>query len=87
MPLGTEVGLGPNDIVLDGESDLPVPKKAQPRPEFTADVHCGQTAGWTKMPRRPHCARWEFSSPEKGHSPQFLAHVYCGQTVAHLCCC
>jgi len=41
-----EVGLGPGDFVLDG--DL-APPKAQP-PQFSAHVHCGETAGWTTMP-------------------------------------
>jgi len=48
MPLGTEVGLGLRDILLDGDS-APLPKGAQP-PQFSANVRCGQTAGWTKMP-------------------------------------
>ena len=31
---------------------------------------------------RRHCARWESSSPNKGHSTHhFSAHVYCGQTA------
>ena len=39
MPLGTEVGLGPDDIVLDGDParQLPSPKKAaEPSPHFSA---------------------------------------------------
>jgi len=39
MPLGTEVGLGPGDVVLDGHS-----------PQFSAHVCCGQTAGCMKIP-------------------------------------
>jgi len=46
MPLGTEVGLGPGYIVLDG--DLAHPKGAQP--QFWAHVRCGQTPGWITMP-------------------------------------
>ena len=35
MPLGTEVGLGPDDIVLDGDPALPSPKRGQsPLPNF-----------------------------------------------------
>jgi len=31
---------------------------------------------------RPHCVRWEPSSPKKGHSrPHFSAHVCCGQSA------
>ena len=48
IPLGTEVGLGPGDIVLDGD---PVPpKRGTAGPQFSAHVYCGQTAGWIKMP-------------------------------------
>jgi len=48
MPLGREAGLGPSDIVLDGEP-APLPQKGQ-SPQFSAHVYCGQTAGWIKMP-------------------------------------
>jgi len=47
MPLGTEVGLGLHDIVLDGDPALP-PIKGH-SPQFSASVRRGQTAGWTKM--------------------------------------
>jgi len=43
---GTEVGLGPGHIVLDGNPAHP--KGAQP--QFWAHVRCGQTPGWIKMP-------------------------------------
>ena len=51
MPLGMEVGLGPGDIVLDWDPSL-LPKKGcgGHRPQFSAHVYCGQTAGWIKMP-------------------------------------
>ena len=49
MALGMEVGLGPSHIVLDGDP-APLPKKgAEPPPQFSADVYCGQTAGCIKM--------------------------------------
>ena len=48
MPLGMEVGLGVRDIVLDRDHLL-FPKGAQ-APQFSANVRCGETAGWTKMP-------------------------------------
>ena len=47
MPLGTELGLVPGDIVLDGD---PAPPKRDSTPQFSSHVHCGQTAGWIKMP-------------------------------------
>ena len=48
MPLGTEVGLGPGDIVLGGDP-APPPKKGH-SPQFSAHVCCGQMAGLIKMP-------------------------------------
>ena len=41
MPLGTEVGLGLGDIVLDG-APAP-PRKGHSTPHFSAHVYCGQT--------------------------------------------
>jgi len=71
---------GPSSPPLKGHS-----------PQFSANVRCGHTAGWTKMPLGMEvglgpgdCVRWGHSYPqEKGHthSTQFLAHVYCGQTA------
>jgi len=40
MPLGTEVGLGQGDIVLD-KAQLPLPKKRHD-PQFSAHVYCAQ---------------------------------------------
>ena len=37
MPLGTDVGLGPGDDMLDGD---PAPLKGA-SPPFSADVYCG----------------------------------------------
>jgi len=44
MALGTEVGLGPDHIVLDGDP-APLPKKGAEPLQFSAHVYCGQTAG------------------------------------------
>jgi len=50
MPLGTEVGLGSDDIVLDGDP-APTPHKGgRAPPQFSAHFYCGQTAGCIKMP-------------------------------------
>jgi len=46
MPLGTEIGLGPGDIVLRGD---PVPPKQGTAP-ISVHVYCGKTARWTKIP-------------------------------------
>jgi len=51
MPLGTEVGLGPGHIALDGDPAHPPPKKEK-APKFWAHVYCGKTAGWIKMTLR-----------------------------------
>jgi len=47
MAFGTEVGLRPCDIVLDGD---PAPLKWGTVPHFSAHVYCRQTGGWMKMP-------------------------------------
>jgi len=47
MPLGTEVGIGPGDTVRWGPS---YPSSIGVQPPFSANVRCGQMAGWTKMP-------------------------------------
>ena len=47
MPFGTEVGLGPGDIVLDGTQ---LPKIGAQLPQFSAHFYCGQTAVCIKMP-------------------------------------
>ena len=43
-----EVGLGQGNFVLDGNSAPHSPKRGQ-SPQFSAHVHCGQTAGRIKM--------------------------------------
>jgi len=42
MPLGTEVGLVPGDIVLDGDP-APATERGTAAPHFSAHVYCGQT--------------------------------------------
>jgi len=50
MSLGTELGLGPGDFVLDGDS-VPFPqKRAEPPLQFSAHFYCAQTTGCIKMP-------------------------------------
>ena len=50
MPLGTEVGLSPGDIVLYGDPAHPLKKGHSSLPQFLVHDYCGQTAGWIKMP-------------------------------------
>jgi len=90
MPLGTEVGLGLRDIVLGGDPASP-PLNGH-SPQFSANVRCGQTAGWTKMALGMEVGLspgdivfdGDPATPRKEGTPtptQFLAHVYCGQTA------
>jgi len=86
MPLGTEVGLGPGDIVLDGEAGPPPQKKGTASTQFSAHVCCGQTAGWIKMPLGKEVGLspgrivldGDLAPPKEHSSPLFSAHVYCG---------
>jgi len=48
VPLGTKVGLGPGDIVLDGDP-APSEKGAQ-SPQFSAHIYCDQMAGCIRLP-------------------------------------
>jgi len=47
MKLGTQVGLGPGHIVLDGDP-APTPPKGHSHPIF-GHICCGQMAAWIKM--------------------------------------
>jgi len=92
IPLGMEVGLGPGQIVLDGDPAL----QGAQQPHFSTRLlwpngWIDQDATWCRGGPRPtrHCIRWGPSSNNgkghththtpngKGHSsPHFLAHVY-----------
>jgi len=48
MKIGTQVGLGPGHIVLDGDP-VPLPKGHNPT-QFSAHICCNQMAAWIKMP-------------------------------------
>ena len=93
MKLGVQVGPGLGQIVLDGD---PAPPKRDTAPQFSANVHCSQTAGWIKMPvgMEVGLGPGDFvldGNPvipsQKGATPQFSAHVYYGHAVAHLSYC
>jgi len=91
MPLGTEIGTGQRDFVLDEDPALPPEKRRGLAPQFSAHVYSDQTAGRTKMPLGTDVdlAQGDIvldgdtapSSPQKGHNPQFSAHVYSGKTA------
>jgi len=88
MKLGTQVGLGPGHIVLDGDPASLPPKGHSPRHQFLPHTCCGQMAGWIKMPLGTKVGLGPSdivldgdpaSSPKMGHAPpQFTVHVYCG---------
>jgi len=81
-PLGTEVGLGPDNIALD-EDPAPPPQKWAHHPHFSAHVYRGQTAGWIKMPLGTeiglgpgHIVLDGDPSPPKRAHRQFSSHDY-----------
>jgi len=47
MSLGEELGLGPDDFVLDGDP-APLPKKGAEPPNFRPTFYSVKTAGWIK---------------------------------------
>ena len=86
MPLGTEVGLGPGDIVIDGTQLAPqrgtapqcvlVPKGCTRMHEDITWYRVSLSLGDIVLDGDP-------APPSlKGHTvTQFSAHVYCGQTA------
>ena len=91
MPFGIELGLGPDDFVLDGDPVAPPQKGGGPQ-KFSAHVYCDQTAGWMKLilgmvvglsPGEFVLDGDPVTFPQKGAQPppQFSAHFYCGQTA------
>jgi len=85
IKLDMEVGLGPGDIVLDGDPG-PLPENGHSSPHFSAHVYCGQTAEWIKTSLGMEVGlgpgyivlHGDPAPPKKGHSLQFSAHVCCG---------
>ena len=67
------------------------PQKGGGAPKFSAQVHCGQTAGWMKLIHGMEVglSPGDFvldGDPDPlpkrgGRAPKFSAHVYCGQTA------
>jgi len=94
MALGMDVGLGPEDIVLDGDpSAAPLPKRgAEPSSPIFGPCLLWPN-GWMDQDgtwhgggpwSRPHCARWGPSPlSKKGGTPNFrpFYHFNCGQTA------
>jgi len=88
--LGTEVGLGPGHIVLDGDPTPLSKKGAEPPPQFSAQFLLWPN-GWMHQDTTWHGVGLNpgdfvldggpAPSPKMGRSPQFSVHVYCGQTA------
>ena len=75
MSLGIELGLGPGDFVLDGDS-APLPKKGAKPPQMV-HVYCGQTAGLIKMVLGMEIGLSPGNFVLDGDpAPKFSAHVY-----------
>ena len=93
MPLGTEVGLGPGHIVLDGNPAPPRKGHSSPPPIFGPCLLWPN--GWMdQLPIRTEVGLGPGDiilegdpatpAPERGTAladPHFSAHVYCGQTA------
>ena len=89
MPLGTEVGLGPDDIVLDGDP-APPPLKGHSPHFWPLSVVAKRLDGLIKLPLGMEICLGpgdfvfdgDPATPRKKGTPiQFLAHIYCGQTA------
>jgi len=72
MALSTKVGVGPGDVVVDGD---PASRQKGHSTQFSTRVCCGQTAGLIKMPldmevgRSPgHIVLHVPQLPPRGHS-------------------
>ena len=90
MPLGTEVGLGPCDVVLDG---VAAPPERGIAPQFSVYVYCGQTAGW-KVQKQSDLGPGHIvldgdpASPhERGTAASPFRPVFIVATVAHRSYC
>jgi len=78
MPLGMEIDLSPGDFVLDGDPFPPPQKRAEPHPQFLANLYCGQTVVCIRIPLDTEVGLSlgdivldgeSASSPLNGHSP------------------
>jgi len=95
MFLGTEVNLGPGDVVLDWVA-APPPHKRGTTPHFSVHVYCGQTDGWMKTPLGTEVdlgpghivLDGDPALPRKGHSSRLsFRPMSIVATVAHLSYC
>ena len=50
IPLGTEIGFSPGNIVLSGDQAPSRMERGTAAPHFSAHVYCDRMAEWIKMP-------------------------------------
>ena len=101
IPLGTEVGLGPGNVVLDGDpappkrGTAPAPVFFSPRVLRLNGRMDEDATGYGSRPcPKPHCVRRgpSYPLPRKRHSSRlFSGHIYCGhgrpsQLLLSSCC-
>jgi len=89
MKLGTQVGVGPGHIVLDGDPAT-LPERAG-APQFSAHICHVQIPAWIRMTlgRELNLSPGDYvldrdqAPPKKAAEPpsQFSAYFYCGQTA------
>ena len=62
------------------------PQKGGGAPKFSANVYCGQTAGWIKMPLETKVGLRPGDSVLDGDPapPQLSANFYCGHTAGFI---
>jgi len=81
IPLGTQVGLGPGNIVLDVYWAPPQAERGTSAlPSLCGPCLFEHSAGWIRIP----LGTWvDDPEPQKAaqHSPKFSANVCCGQTA------
>ena len=89
VKLGTQVGLGPGHILLDGDPPLP-PKKGH-SPQFSAHICCDQMVAWIKISlgMEVGLGSGDFALdgdpaplPQRDTPPKFSAHICCDQMAA-----
>ena len=88
MKLCMQVGLGPGQIVLDGDPAPPPQRGTAPnfRPMSVAAkwLHGSRWhLAWRWSLSRPHCASWGpiTPPPKGGRAVSIFVHFYCGQTA------
>ena len=91
MKLGTQVGLVPDHIVLDGDPAPPPPKGHSTPSQFSAHICCGQMAAWIKMTlnwygARPRpsrlCVRWGLPSPSPIDHNRYGPKIFLGGSTS-----